>query len=577
MYPGQSWWGPPQGIKKGRVPPGILGRHGTPGSTTTTPRVPQPEGPKVDTVENNIVKDVRTHPYDSMYPDTKKVWKPVELDYGDYTDYEDYPDQAVEAVEEVEDVKGDEGDKGYFESMQKQYERMGKDFASWYSKVLKSDHPHDALATTTPTRSSTTTITLTPSPPPPPTFPTVFDNALRELSGTLTPDDNVESTYPENIMSNSVNESWYLLGPRRNGSDAGYSGPDNYNVHGSGYGDDYSDSDCYSPLLLTSQWVYLYGLALLLGLALLFNAIMFAIFRAKSLRRYGFSFYLLTSAVTDTMALLCHMPRRWLDMLYGALGWGTGVTIYDTDDIACKSFTYLSHAMRFASAWLVVVLVAERLTMTLNAHKLSKLKLTTPSQQLRVFATVLIFSLGVNCHVLFTWKVVSESDDASSPVLHTGNSSTEAHDHPLITHACAPVFKSEDLATALSVGSIAGMIVLPCIIIIAMVIFTCRNIDKWSMHKRRMSSNIICRLLQERRGTLMVTGLGMGFCFLSMPHLVVWVLLLLQHFGAIGGATAMCDYMRTAAIADMTEVVFLSNNALKLLICLCTGKKVIRH
>ena len=163
-----------------------------------------------------------------------------------------------------------------------------------------------------------------------------------------------------------------------------------------------NDTNCISQLVEASHWCYLYGVGFLIIIALLLNGVSLVVFQTKPLRKFPFSVYLSALAITDTIALFGHIPRKWLDILYLYLGWGTGVTFYDSNTVACKTVTYISYGFRFMSSWLLVGLACERLTVSSNPYKPSKFRTMKSARHAIIYC--IIASLIFNSHVLFTWK-----------------------------------------------------------------------------------------------------------------------------------------------------------------------------
>ncbi len=315
-----------------------------------------------------------------------------------------------------------------------------------------------------------------------------------------------------------------------------------------------NSTECISQLVEASQWCYLYGVGFLLITAFFLNGVSLVVFQAKPLRRLSFSVYLTALAVTDTVALFGHIPRKWLNILYLSLGWGTGVTFYDTNTVACKALTFVSYVFRFMSSWLLVGLACERLSVSSNPYKPSKLRTVKSAGHAIVYCV--IAALIFNSHVLFTWRSVSIPDAAD------------------LAHSCVPMAPSDFISVALTITTILTIVGLPFVVISLVTIFTVRNLGAWALRPRRLSARAICRALLEKQATSMVVVLSGMFCILSVPYTISWVVLLVQHFTA-KSTTSVCTYIEMSAARDISEVGFMVTYALKFLVCIFTGRAVL--
>ena len=314
-----------------------------------------------------------------------------------------------------------------------------------------------------------------------------------------------------------------------------------------------NETDCVSQLVEASHWIYLYGVGFLIIIALLLNCVSLVVFQAKPLRNLSFSVYLSALSITDTVALIGHVPRKWLNISYLSLDWGTGVTFYDSSTVACKALTFISYGFRFLSSWLLVGLACERLAVSRNPYKPSKL--TTMKSARHAIIYSVIASLIFNSHVLFTWKSVPLPGSFDE------------------TRSCVPMAPSDFISVALTVTTILTIVGLPFLIIATVTIFTIRNFGSWSMRPRRLSPRAICRALLEKQATSMVVAISTMFCILSVPYTISWIVLLVQHFTAT--FTPMCHYVQISAARDISEVGFMFTYAIKFLICIFTGRNVL--
>ena len=271
-----------------------------------------------------------------------------------------------------------------------------------------------------------------------------------------------------------------------------------------------NETNCVSQLVEASHWIYLYGVGFLIIIALLLNCVSLVVFQAKPLRNLSFSIYLSALSITDTVALIGHVPRKWLNILYLSLGWGTGVTFYDSSTVACKALTFISYGFRFLSSWLLVGLACERLVVSTNPYQPSKFRTLKSARHAIIYSV--IASLIFNSHVLFTWKSVpipGSFDEARS---------------------CVPMAPSDFISMTLTVTTILTIVGLPFLILATVTIFTIRNFGSWGMRPRRLSPRAICRAMLEKQATSMVVVISAMFCILSVPYTISWIVLLVQHF-----------------------------------------------
>ncbi len=308
---------------------------------------------------------------------------------------------------------------------------------------------------------------------------------------------------------------------------------------------------CISTLVQASHWCYLYGIGFLVVVALLLNGLSFVIFRAKPLKRFAFSTFFTALAIIDSIALGSHIPRKWLNDLYGLLGWGEGITFYDSNTIACKGITYFAYVFRFLSSWLVVALISERMVVSTNPYKGHKIRTVKSAHHALLYASV--SALIVNAHVVFIWQSVSTGPDR---------------------HSCVPVSPSDFISIALTITTVLSIVGLPFIVVSGLTAMTIRNFSSWKVRPRRMTTSAISRSLLERQATVMVVSVGCIFSLLCIPYAISWSVLLLQHFAA---DITLCQYIEAAAARDITEVSFMLNYAIKFLVCIFTGRNVLNR
>lgn len=300
--------------------------------------------------------------------------------------------------------------------------------------------------------------------------------------------------------------------------------------------------------------VYLYGLGLLIVIAVLLNGLQFAVFRTKPLRKFAFSAYLSAVAVTDSFALFSHIPRRWMNILYQTLDWGLGVTVYDTNRIACRGLTYFSYVARFLSAWIVVALAAERLMVSKDPYKRSKAR--KPRTAIHLLLGLSVISLVLNCHVIFTWDVVSKENDSLS--------------------VCSPSLESEMLSLFLTVFSLFSIVALPFMVTLILTVIMLQNLqnNSWKLRPRKISAMTLNKLQFERKSILMVSLVTGVHALLSIPFIIAWIVMLGQHFSP---PEDPCQMLKTYAAKDITEIVYMANCAFKFVFCVFCGTKIVSY
>ena len=157
---------------------------------------------------------------------------------------------------------------------------------------------------------------------------------------------------------------------------------------------------CFENAATKLDRLTVFGCFFLLSLSLLFNGLQIVTFSSPSLRRFAFSTFLITSAVSDFLALLTSLPRRWLSLVYRFFSLDPSNTFYNDDLLSCRTLTYFSYVTRFVSAWNVVALTLERLILAKDPYRKSLLRRSGTAY--KQVLSIVVTSCVVNCHVPFT-------------------------------------------------------------------------------------------------------------------------------------------------------------------------------
>lgn len=307
---------------------------------------------------------------------------------------------------------------------------------------------------------------------------------------------------------------------------------------------------CDPDLDNLGNYIYMYGLGILIIIAVLLNGLQFAIFRTKPLRKYTFSTYLSAIAITDSFSLFSHIPRRWINVLYQMLDWGLGVTVYDTNIIACRGFTYFSYTIRFMSAWFVVALATDRLIVSKEPYRKSKFR--KPRCACHALIVMTLISLTVNCHVIFTWGIMRNGDIG----------------------ICTLTQQSMEMSLCLTIIYLIGMVGLPFLITLILTVLMLQNVhsNTWKLRPRKISISKINNLQLEKKSIIMTSVITGVHCVLSLPFIISWIVIIIQHFHP---SANVCQYTKAFAAKDITEVLYMSNCALKFIFCVFFGNNIL--
>jgi len=291
--------------------------------------------------------------------------------------------------------------------------------------------------------------------------------------------------------------------------------------------------------------IHLYCMPFLIVVGVVLNSVNFVTFRSSTLRLYATGVYVCALAVVDSAALASHVPRRWLDALYAAVGWGRRVTPYDTVDVACKTLTLLAGAAQFASAWTTVAMAAERASAAVNPYRVTPLR-QAPAARV-VVGLLATAAVAVSCHVVVTWQ----SDGGSCG----------PRDGPVVV--VAALFVAEALAFTLPVALLAAL---------AAVAVRAIVVGGRTDRRRRLGVDLAARLRAERRVTVMVVWLAAAHVALAVPRVATWATRMYLAF-----APGSCSWERQRADAadSVAELIFAINYVIKFVICFVAGREVI--
>lgn len=355
-------------------------------------------------------------------------------------------------------------------------------------------------------------------------------------------------------------------------------------------------SDCiYNSKLSTwrlvsiTDSIHLYCLPVLILAGVVLNSVNFVVFRSSTLRLYAFGVYIPSLAVIDSIAIVTQMPRRWLNLLYETVGWGRGVTPYDTVDAACKTLTLLSGASQFASAWTLVAMVSERTSVAMNPYRLTKIRHASAARYI-VLATC-VAAVLFNCHAIVAWRSSPSADDVSTMTSsnltsHAVSDTTLSFERGrLFSHVhtrhdikqCRPEVDSELILVVMMVAD-ALLFPVPVAVLCILMAVTLRGLVVTSRVERcrRLSVDLTSRLRAERHVIVMIVWLTACQIALSLPRLVTWFVRL--YYWLVADTTDCASEInrdRAAAANDVTEMIFFVNYAIKFLICITSGRDVI--
>jgi len=291
--------------------------------------------------------------------------------------------------------------------------------------------------------------------------------------------------------------------------------------------------------------IHLYCMPILIVAGVVLNSVNFVTFRTSTLRLYATGVYVCALAVTDSTALASHVPRRWLNALYAAVGWGRRVTPYDTVDVACKTLTLIAGAAQFASAWTTVAMAAERASAAVNPYRVTPLR-QAPAARV-VVILLAIAAVAVSCHVVVTWH-----SDAGSCRARTG---------PVVV--VAAMFVAEATAFTFPVALLAA---LAAVAVRAIVVG--RRADR----RRRLGVELAARLRAERRVTVMVVWLAAAHVALAVPRVATWAT---RIYLAFAPGSCRWDRQRADAADSVAELIFVVIYVIKFVICFVAGRDVI--
>lgn len=290
--------------------------------------------------------------------------------------------------------------------------------------------------------------------------------------------------------------------------------------------------------------IHLYCMPILIVVGVVLNSVNFVAFRTSTLRLYATGVYICALAVVDSATLASHVPRRWLNALFAAVGWGHRVTPYDTVDAACKTLTLLAGAAQFSSAWTTVAMAAERASAAVNPYRVTPLR-QAPAARVIVILLA-IAAVAVNCHVIVTW--------------HSAGGMCQPRSRPVVV--VAAMFVAEALAFTFPVALLAAL---------AAVAVRGIVIGERTNRRRRLGVELAARLRAERRVTVMVVWLAAAHVALAVPRVATWAT---RMYLAFTPRTCGWDRQRADAADNVAELVFVIIYAIKFIICFVAGRDV---
>jgi len=307
------------------------------------------------------------------------------------------------------------------------------------------------------------------------------------------------------------------------------------------------DSEIQSTLRMVElcDSIHLYCMPFLIVVGVVLNSVNFVAFRTSTLRLYAAGVYVCSLAVLDSTTLASHVPRRWLNALFAAVGWGRRVTPYDTIDVACKTLTLLAGSAQFASAWTTVAMAAERASVAANPYRVTPLR-QAPAARVIVILLV-VAAVAVNCHAIVTW--------------HSAEGTCQPRSQPLVV--VAAMFVAEAVTFSVPVALLAA---LAAIAVRGIVV------GERADRRRRLGVELAARLRAERRITVMVAWLAAAHVALSVPRVATWAT---RMYLAFTPGSCSWDRQRADAADSVAELIFVINYVIKFIICFVAGRDVI--
>lgn len=336
-------------------------------------------------------------------------------------------------------------------------------------------------------------------------------------------------------------------------------------------------------LISFTDTIHIYCLPVLIVAGVVLNSVNFVVFRSSTLRLYAFGVFIPSLAIIDSVALVSLMPRRWLNLLYETVGWGRGVTPYDTVDAACKTLTLLSGTSQFASVWTLVAMVSERTSVAINPYRLSRIRQARTARFI-VLATS-VAAILVNCHVIIAWRS-SLPVDAKTTSNDTAPTSKFLYDasrlfgHVTARHDVIQCRPEVDSMVVLVVMMAADALLFPVPVAVLCVLaaVSVRGLVVTSRVERcrRLSVDLTSRLRAERHVIVMIVWLAACHVILVLPRLVTWSVRLYYWLAASEtDCLATVNDERATAAHDVADLLFTVNYVIKFLVCVMSGRDVI--
>ena len=153
--------------------------------------------------------------------------------------------------------------------------------------------------------------------------------------------------------------------------------------------------------------IYFYGLAFIIPVGLVCNALSIVVFLGSStLRRTTTGQFLVVLATSDTIVLVTDAVR-WIN--YDQSHWNfdfSNLDPIDSSDVACKALFYVRYAGHLMSSWTVVAITAQRLVAV--ALPLRVARLCTFGRTRCVIVVVAVASLALGAYPLWTLSIIDD-------------------------------------------------------------------------------------------------------------------------------------------------------------------------
>lgn len=175
------------------------------------------------------------------------------------------------------------------------------------------------------------------------------------------------------------------------------------------------------PECTWNAWLWFTAPFILLFLGTFGNILNVIILVRPRMRKYSTTIYLICLAFADTSVLWTAIPPEMLKR-------GFLTDVYTHSNVLCKMIKWVNHASAGFSAWLLVLLTAERMLLT-KSPVFARSKMTRKSSVIAAMC-VLIISVGLSSHYLFgvevrTFQVQNGNISSSTPLCTFASTSFE--------------------------------------------------------------------------------------------------------------------------------------------------------